>query len=125
MVQPLFRERYLAQNIRMIAEALPVENEVEVHPWDTVPAYAVTVDQYRSFRRDGYLIVRGLVLPEHIDELRAHTEDLLDEKFDVTPWVHSKGGDEPETRLQMLHRIHMGHLSIPLWERYLLYPRCP
>jgi chlorinating enzyme len=123
MVPPLFTKRDLAQNIRMTTTMLPVEEAAEVHPWDAVPAYAVTVEQYRTFRRDGYLIVRGLVLPEHVDELRAHTEDLLDEKFDVTPWVHAKGGEEPESRLQMLHRIHMGHLSIPLWERYLLYPR--
>jgi hypothetical protein len=37
----------------------------------------VTVDQYRSFRQDGYLIVRNLMPKQDIEELRQHTEDMM------------------------------------------------
>ena len=39
--------------------------------------YRVTIDDYRAFRRDGFLVVRGLVAPAEIAELRQHTEDLM------------------------------------------------
>ena len=39
--------------------------------------YRVSVDEYVRFRRDGFLIVRGLVSDEDVAELRQHTEDLM------------------------------------------------
>jgi len=92
------------------------------HPWSSVAPYAVTVDEYRSFRQDGYLIVRGLVLPEHVEELRQHTEDLMSGAIDASDFVHCAPG-KPLNPREDLHRIHQGHLKFELWERYLLYPR--
>lgn len=46
-------------------------------PSDEARRYPVSVDQYVAFRRDGFLIVRGLVPPDDIAELRQHTEDLM------------------------------------------------
>jgi hypothetical protein len=92
------------------------------HPWLAIEPYRVSVDEYRSFRRDGYLIVRGLVLPEHVEELSRHCDDLLSERIDVSELVHLPAGARPPIR-ELLHRIHMGHQKIELWERYLLYPR--
>ncbi|MFW6336961.1 MAG: hypothetical protein ACOC3G_07515, partial [Phycisphaeraceae bacterium] len=43
--------------------------------------YQVTVDQYRSFRRDGFVIVPGLVSQEDVQELRQHTADLMEGKL--------------------------------------------
>ena len=45
------------------------------------PRYQVSVDQYARFRRDGFLIVPGLVPPEDIAELRQHTDDLMQGKL--------------------------------------------
>ncbi len=39
--------------------------------------YSVSVDEYTKFRRDGFLVVRGLVSPADIADLRRHTDDLM------------------------------------------------
>ncbi|AIE84491.1 phytanoyl-CoA dioxygenase family protein [Fimbriimonas ginsengisoli] len=92
------------------------------HPWLGIEPYRVSVDQYRAFRRDGFLVVRGVVLPEHVRELAQHCDDLLADRVDVSEFVYIPPGPRPSTR-DLLHRIHMGHQKIELWERYLLYPR--
>jgi hypothetical protein len=92
------------------------------HPWLSIEPLKVTVEQYVSFRRDGYLIVRGLVLPEHIAELDAHCADLMSGRIDVTPFIY-RAPNSAEDLVSLLHRIHQGHEKIELWERYLLYPR--
>jgi len=93
------------------------------HPWLAVEPYKVSVEEYKSFRRDGYLIVRGLVLPEHVATLVAHTEDLIFGRVEVPgaePYNPNATLKEIENRLL---RIHMMHLHMEIWERYLLYPR--
>ena len=44
---------------------------------DRADRYRVSVEEYRSFREQGFLVVRGLVSPEEVTELRGHTEDLM------------------------------------------------
>ncbi len=86
----------------------------------------VTVEEYRAFRRDGFLVVRGLVSPDEIDELRAHTEDIMhgrlteqqDGRVEAPP-----AGLSPLERALHLVRIHMLHRQLELHERYLLHPR--
>lgn len=39
--------------------------------------YRVSVDEYIAFRRQGFLVVRGLLGPDEVAELRQHTEDLM------------------------------------------------
>jgi phytanoyl-CoA hydroxylase len=104
--------------------------------------YRVSVDQYRAFRRDGFLVVRGLVAPEEIAELRQHTEDLMQGQLpeqqgrvmaerDLTKdtGVTTQGIEAPPAHLspiekaQYFLRIHMLHRKLPLHERYLLHPR--
>ncbi|RYG40937.1 phytanoyl-CoA dioxygenase family protein [bacterium] len=97
----------------MVAERL--------HPWLEVEPYTVSVDEYRFFRREGYLVVRGLVQPEHVAELREHTEAILSGREDLSGHIHRKGDEKPDPT--DVHRIHQGHEKIELWERYLLYPR--
>ena len=43
--------------------------------------YAVSVEEYRKFKRNGFLVVRNLVSPSDIAELRRHTEDLMQGKL--------------------------------------------
>jgi phytanoyl-CoA hydroxylase len=64
---------------------------------------AITIEQYRSFRENGFLVVRGVLdavavddLLDHVDEFRAADPDLL--------------------------RVHMLHRRLEIHERYLLHP---
>ncbi len=93
------------------------------HPWTSVEPYRVSVEQYRTFRRDGFLIVRDLVSREHVDELLRHTEDLMYGRVEidgVEPPVPNSTLREMEKRIL---RIHMLHREVEIWERYLLHPR--
>ncbi len=102
----------------------------------------VSVDQYARFKRDGFLVVRGLVSPEQIAELKQHTEDLMQGRLPEqqgrlmaerdlqrdggvtvqdleSPPVHLS----PTEKAQFFLRIHMLHRKLELHERYLLHPR--
>jgi phytanoyl-CoA hydroxylase len=65
--------------------------------------YAVSVDEYVRFHTEGFLIVRGLVAPEEVQELLDHVDREL------VP--------------QGLERIHMLHRRLDIHERYMLHPR--
>ncbi|BDI29713.1 hypothetical protein CCAX7_17640 [Capsulimonas corticalis] len=103
--------------------------------------YRVSMEEYTRFRRDGFLVVQGLVGPEEIDELRRHTEDLMQgrlpeqnrqmsERDTSSDSAVSMQGLEappahlsPEEKVQYYLRIHMLHRKLELHERYLLHPR--
>jgi phytanoyl-CoA hydroxylase len=67
----------------------------------SAPTYAVHIDEYVAFRAEGFLIVRGLVAPDEVEELLAHVADLPDD----------------------IERIHMLHRRLPIHERFMLHPR--
>lgn len=104
--------------------------------------YQVTVDQYRAFRRDGFLIVPGLASQEDVRELRQHTADLMEGKLPEQKTKRMQERDivddggttvqgleappdhlSPEEKAQHFLRIHMLHRKLELHERYLLHPR--
>jgi phytanoyl-CoA hydroxylase len=104
--------------------------------------YQVTVDQYRAFRRDGFLIVPGLVAQDDVQELRQHTTDLMEGKLPEQSGKSMEDRDiagdggvtvqgleappahlSPEEKAQYFLRIHMLHRKLELHERYLLHPR--
>ena len=39
--------------------------------------YPVTVDEYVRFRREGFLVVKGLVSRAEVEELNAHTDAII------------------------------------------------
>jgi ectoine hydroxylase-related dioxygenase (phytanoyl-CoA dioxygenase family) len=98
----------------------------------------VTVDQYRSFRRDGFVVVPGVVSPAEVDELRQHTEDLMAGRLpeqqgaatarqngdgvDVTHFGKPPEDLSPQERANFFLRIHMLHRKLELHERYLMHP---
>src|SRR5689334_18315368 len=103
--------------------------------------YHVSVDQYARFRRDGFLTVSGLVPPQDIEELRQHTDDLMQGKL---PQQNKQMSDRdlskdhgvtvqdleappahlsPEDKAQYFLRLHMLHRKLALHERYMLHPR--
>ncbi|MBV9867476.1 MAG: phytanoyl-CoA dioxygenase family protein [Abitibacteriaceae bacterium] len=103
--------------------------------------YRVSVEEYRAFRQQGFLVVRGLVPPADIDELRQHTEDLMQGRLPQQQRrmserdVAQDGGVtcqdleappehlSPTEKAQYFLRIHMLHRKLELHERYLLHPR--
>jgi phytanoyl-CoA hydroxylase len=89
----------------------------------TTTPYKVSVEEYKRFRRDGFLIVRGVVPLTDVAELVGHTEDLMYGRVEVEgvePPPPNATQKELEARLL---RIHMLHEKLPIWERYMLHPR--
>jgi phytanoyl-CoA hydroxylase len=104
--------------------------------------YRVSVEEYSAFRRQGFLVVPGLVSAEEIAELRDHTDDLmqgrLPEQQGSSLGERDTGGDtgttmqdlkappahlSPSEKAEYFLRIHMLHRKLALHERYLLHPR--
>lgn len=104
--------------------------------------YRVSVAEYRAFREQGFLVVKGLISPEEVEELRQHTEDLMQGRLpeqQARPMaerdtsrdtgVTGQGLEAPPAHLspaekaQYFLRIHMLHRKLALHERYLLHPR--
>jgi len=96
-----------------------------------LPPYKISIDEYRRYRRDGYVVIPGLVPPEDIKELEDHIEDLkhgrLPQQQPDTPAYDRlpKPADNlsPLEKAQLVARIHMLHRQLPLHERYMLHPR--
>ena len=85
--------------------------------------YQVSVNEYRAFRRDGYLVARGLVAPDEVLELAQYTEDLMAGRFTL-PGIPPPADDATETeRRTHYERVHMPHRTQEIAERYLLHPR--
>lgn len=93
--------------------------------------YQVSIDEYRRFRRDGFVTIKGLVPPQDVEELKRHTEELMEGKLPQqdpdTPELDRlpQPADtlSPLEKAQFVARIHMLHRKLPLHERYLLHPR--
>jgi phytanoyl-CoA hydroxylase len=104
--------------------------------------YRVSVEEYRTFREHGFLVVRGLVSADEIAELRQHTEDLMQGRLPEQQarymaerdtardgGVTCQGLEAPPAHLspvekaQYFLRIHMLHRQLELHERYMLHPR--
>ena len=85
--------------------------------------YQVTVEDYKAFRRDGYLVVRALVAPEEVQDLAQHTEDLMAGR-DTLPGIPPPAEDATEQeRRHHYERVHMPHRTKEIAERFLLHPR--
>jgi ectoine hydroxylase-related dioxygenase (phytanoyl-CoA dioxygenase family) len=103
--------------------------------------YRVSVDEFRTFRERGFLVVRGLLSPDEVAELRQHTEDLMqgrlpeqaghelerrdtmgDSGTNVQALAAPPADLSPEEKADYFLRIHMLHRQLALHERYLLHP---
>src|SRR5579875_2639161 len=112
------------------AVGVQVTRDVEL-PADTVPVkplkpyerYRVSVEEYVTFHRQGFLIVRGLVPPEDVDELVRHSEDLMYGRIDVPGLEPPPPGATPAEIERRYLRIHMLHRVLEIHERFLLHPR--
>lgn len=84
--------------------------------------YKVSVAQYKSFRKDGFLIVRGLVPLADVQQLLTHTEDLMYGRIEVEGVDAPPAGATQQELEARLLRIHMLHEKLPIWEQYMLHP---
>ena len=85
--------------------------------------YAVSVDEYRAFRRDGYLHVPGLVSREEVAQLADFTEDLMAGRASL-PGIPAPPADLSEAERRVFYeRIHMPHRTAEVAERFMLHPR--
>lgn len=80
----------------------------------------LSVEEYRNFFRDGYLIVRGLFSNEAIEELRVHTNDLLYGRVSVPQIPPAPPEASPAQLEARLLRVHMLHRELELHEQVLL-----
>jgi ectoine hydroxylase-related dioxygenase (phytanoyl-CoA dioxygenase family) len=125
----------------MVASAIDIDLPPTANASIRPDRYQVSVEEYARFRRDGFLVVRNLVSPEEVAELRQHTDDLMQGKLpqqqkvmdqrDPTKdhGVTVQGLEAPPANLspmekaQFFLRIHMLHRKLELHERYMLQPR--
>ncbi|MDB6128540.1 MAG: Phytanoyl-CoA dioxygenase, partial [Verrucomicrobia bacterium] len=113
------------------SSAATLESELTGKSATRYAPYKVSIDQYREYRRNGFVVIPGLISADDIAELIAHTEDLMqgrlpEQQPDIPeadrlplPAAHLS----PLEKAQFVARIHMLHRKIPLHERYLLHPR--
>ena len=85
--------------------------------------YRVSVEEYVSFRSQGFLIVRGLVDQTDVQELRDHTEDIMYGRVSAPGLEPPPPGATKEEIEKRYLRIHMLHRVLPIHEKYMLHPR--
>jgi chlorinating enzyme len=102
--------------------AAPTSSDVRA-PARTYERYRVSVQEYVTFREQGFLIVRGLVPPADVAELAGHVEDLIFGRIDVPGLEPPPPGASVAEIEKRYLRIHMLHRVLEIHERYMLHPR--
>jgi ectoine hydroxylase-related dioxygenase (phytanoyl-CoA dioxygenase family) len=123
--------------------AVDLDTTIAANPAETSTSrsapYRVSVDEYMTFRRQGFLVVNGLVSQGEIAELRAHIDDLTLGRLPEQSGHLLRNGDHssgvatqelaappedlsPDQKAEYFLRIHMLHRQLELHERYLLHP---
>jgi phytanoyl-CoA hydroxylase len=85
--------------------------------------YRVSVQDYVTFREQGFLIVRGLVGPDDVAELAGHVDDLIFARIDVPGLEPPPPGSSVAEIEKRYLRIHMLHRVLEVHERFMLHPR--
>ncbi|MBL8161681.1 MAG: phytanoyl-CoA dioxygenase family protein [Anaerolineae bacterium] len=94
----------------------------QVEPQVYTP-YRVSVEQYVTFREQGFLVVPGLIPPEDIQRFNTHVDNLLAGRETIPGIVSPPIDLPPEEKLKHWQRAHMLHRVLPLHEFFLLHPR--
>jgi len=96
---------------------------VEIKPQRPYERYRLAVQDYVTFHRQGFLIVRGLVPPKDVEELIRHSEDLMYGRTPVPGLEPPPPDASPQEVERRYLRIHMLHRVLEVHERFLLHPR--
>lgn len=84
--------------------------------------YRVSVQEYVTFHEQGFLVVRGLVPLDDVQELVEHTENLLAGR-EIIPGTSAPSFTNPDEPAEYWLRVHMLHKKLAIHERFLLHPR--
>ena len=85
--------------------------------------YHLSVQQYVTFREQGFLIVPNLVSLDDVQEMNEHMDRILAGK-EPLPGVTPPPEDwDPDRKIAHYLRVHMLHRVLPIHERFLLHPR--
>lgn len=95
----------------------------EVKPIRPYERYRVSVQQYVTFHEQGFLLVKGLVPQDDVQELIGHTDDLIHGRIDVPGLEPPPPGASAQEIERRYLRIHMLHRVLEVHERFLLHPR--
>jgi hypothetical protein len=89
----------------------------------TYQPYRVSVNEFVTFKQQGFLTIRGLVPADDVRELNEHMDRVLD-GTERMPGVPPPPADlPPQERVDYWQRVHMLHRVSPIHERFLLHPR--
>ena len=80
--------------------------------------YRIGVQDYIDYHHDGYLVVRGLVPGAEVEDIRRHTEALMQGRITIEGVDPPPPGLTSEQMGQHWLRIHMLHRKHALHERY-------
>lgn len=124
-----------ARDTSVAVAPLPTGTPSAPHP-RSYERYPVSVQEYVTFREQGFLVVKGLVPLEDVDLLRGHTEDIIYQRIPllgVGPAPVAKPGAGGHSAIvdptvlseieRRYVRIHMLHQHLEIHERFLLHPR--
>jgi phytanoyl-CoA hydroxylase len=90
---------------------------------DNYEPVQLSVSDYRTLQRDGFLKVEALIPPEDIQELSDHMDRVI-QGSETAKGFPTIDPAMPETeRAERFSRIHNAHRVHHLHERFLLHPR--
>jgi phytanoyl-CoA hydroxylase len=84
--------------------------------------YGVSVEEYRSFRDRGYLVVKGLVPLDDVAVMNEFMDEMLAGNAHNDQPDQKGFGTKPAERRDLV-RAHMLHRLSPIHEQFLLHPR--
>ncbi len=89
----------------------------------TYEKYRVSVEQYRQFREQGFLVIKGLIPPEDVQEMNDYMDDMLAGRRALDGALIMAGFGLKPNSPDDWARAHMLHRLSPVHERFLLHPR--
>ena len=89
----------------------------------SVNRYQISVQDYIDYHKEGYIVVRGLVSEDEVNEIRFHTEELMRGELTIDGVDPPPQGVTSEQMAQHWLRIHMLHRKHQLHEKYMLQPK--
>ncbi|MGG4047871.1 MULTISPECIES: phytanoyl-CoA dioxygenase family protein [Paenibacillus] len=85
--------------------------------------YYVTVEEYKQYHRDGFVIVRGLLDPKEIEQYAVWAERLRIENEGKREQASEKDTDPLKAEFAEKTRVHMISRLYPEGEQLMLHPR--
>lgn len=90
---------------------------------DRSDRYTISRQQYISYQRHGFLIVRALVPPEDVEQTLEHADDIINGRVEVSGIERAVPGQQSGDFLTRFSRVHMLHRNDAESERMMLHPR--